>query len=212
MKRRAAAGVDAAGETDEATAGPTASTRVAADRPLAVPAATEPDDSELDEPLPDAERLVDEAVAQCGEDLDSARLVRRYWRFAPDEELVGLSDAELVRAAREHRELARQRLPGELKLQVDESADVEPDDAIAGDIIESWMLLHVDRVRDPGQRDELLRDLKRVLTDVREAVEDWPKMRGQALALADELEHARLPVPERDITDSVELLRWLVDD
>src|SRR5256885_8379229 len=74
------------------------------------------------------------------------------------------------------------------------------------------MLLHVDHVREPGHRDELLRDLKRVLTDAREAVEDWPKMRAQALGLADELSSATLPVPDRDITDSVELLRWLVDD
>src|SRR5204863_753296 len=95
---------------------------------------------------------------------------------------------------------------------VEVAADVEPDDAIAGDLVESWMLLHVDRVRDTNYRDELLRDLKRVLTDVREAVEDWPKMRAQALSLADELADARLPVPDRDITDSVELLRWLVDD
>ncbi|TMM38687.1 MAG: NAD-glutamate dehydrogenase [Actinobacteria bacterium] len=266
MKRRAATG--ASEEIDESPEGAgTAPARGAADRPLAVPSAADAEDSELEEPLPDAERLVDEAVALAGEDLDTARLVRRYWRFAPDEELVGLSCAEMVQAAREHRELARQRVPGELKLQVDETgdgeltrimivtddmpflvdtvtaalasrdlsvhllvhplmvvrrqplgalvevaADVEPDDAIAGDLVESWMLLHVDRVRDTNYRDELLRDLKRVLTDVREAVEDWPKMRAQALSLADELADARLPVPDRDITDSVELLRWLVDD
>src|SRR5947208_11706424 len=266
MKRRAATG--ASEEIDESPEGAgTAPARGAADRPLAVPSAADAEDSELEEPLPDAERLVDEAVAQCGEDLDTARLVRRYWRFAPDEQLVGLSAAELVQAAREHRELARQRLPGELKLQVDDTADgeltrimvvtddmpflvdtvtaalasrdlsvhllvhplmvvrrqplgalvevaadVEPDDAIAGDIIESWTLLHVDRVREPVLREELLHDLRRVLTDVREAVEDWPKMRAQALGLADELTAASLPVPDRDITDSVELLRWLVDD
>ena len=34
-------------------------------------------------------------------------------------------------------------------------------------------------------------------------------MRSQALALADELASATLPVPDKDITDSVELLRWL---
>jgi len=267
MKRRAATGVGASGEIDEAPQDlAEASAAVPADRPLAV-AVAEAEDSELNEPLPDAERLVAEAVVLAGDDLDTARLVRRYWRFAPDEELVGLSCAEMVQAAREHRELARQRVPGELKLQVDETpdgeltrikivtddmpflvdtvtaalasrdlsvhllvhplmvvrreplgalvevcADVEPDDAIAGDLIESWMLLHVDRVRETGQREELLRDLKRVLTDVREAVEDWPKMRAQALSLADELSTAQLPVPDRDITDSVELLRWLVDD
>jgi glutamate dehydrogenase len=225
------------------------------------------EDSELEEPLPDAERLMAEAVALAADDLDSARLVRRYWRFAPDEELIGRTPEGMLADARAHRELARQRLPGELKLRVDEShdgeltvvsivtddmpflvdtvtaalvsrnlsvhllvhplvvvrrqplgqltevcADVEPDDAIDGDLVESWMRVEVDRISDEGDRDELRRDLQRVLTDVREAVEDWPKMRSQALAIADELTSATLPVPDRDITDSVELLRWLVDD
>src|ERR1700730_16293263 len=72
------------------------------------------EDTELDEPLPDTERLMSEAVALAGNDLDSARLVRRYWRFAPDEELVGLTPAGMLSDAREHRDLARQRLPGQL--------------------------------------------------------------------------------------------------
>ena len=63
------------------------------------------------------------------------------------------------------------------------------------------MHLEIDRVREPALVDELRRDLIRVLTDVREAVEDWPKMRAQALALADELASAQLPVPDKDITD-----------
>jgi glutamate dehydrogenase len=224
------------------------------------------EDNELAEPLPDADRLIREAITLAGEDLDSARLVRRYWRFAPDEELVGLTAAEMLADARAHRELAEQRVPGELKLRIGESADgelttleividdmpflvdtvtaaltsrglgvhllvhplvvvrreplgklaelcadVEPDDAIVGDLVESWMRLSVDRVGGREQRLELQRDLQRVLTDVREAVEDWPRTRAQALALADELATAQLPVPDRDITDSVELLRWLVD-
>ncbi len=274
MKRRPETGAAVTGpaeaELAEAAAdAERAEAEAAADAELTTDAGppAEVEDTELEVPLPDAERLVSEAVTLAGDDLDTARLVRRYWRFAPDEELVGLSCAEMVRAAQEHRELARQRVPGEVKLRVDETpdhdltritivaddmpflvdtvtaalaarelsvhlllhplmvvrrqplgalievcADVEPDDAIAGDLIESWMLLHVDRVREPSQRDELLRALKRVLTDVREAVEDWPKMRAVALSLADELATARLPVPDRDITDSVDLLRWLVDD
>jgi glutamate dehydrogenase len=89
---------------------------------------------------------------------------------------------------------------------------VEAEDAIAGDVVESWIRIEVDRIRDADEREELRGDLVRVLTDVRETVEDWPKMRTQALALADELGSAQLPVPDKDITDSVELLRWLVDD
>src|SRR2546421_9598450 len=107
MKRRSAAGVDASGEIDEAPDGPAASTRAAADRPLAVPAANEPDDSELDEPLPDAERLVDEAVAQCGEDLDTARLVRRDWRVPPGQGGVARRGPPPVHGARGQPQLVR---------------------------------------------------------------------------------------------------------
>ncbi|MEV0153284.1 NAD-glutamate dehydrogenase [Micromonospora sp. NPDC050686] len=231
------------------------------------------EDAELDEPVPNAERLVAQAVALAGDDHDAATLVSRFWRFAPDEELIGFTAEEMLAAARAHRELAQQRVPGELKLRIHEPhadqhhtvveivaddmpflvdsvtallnthhldvhllvhplvvvrreplgrltevcADVEPDDAIAGDLIESWMRIEIDPVRDPAERERLRRELQRVLTDVREAVEDWPKMRQRALALADELAAARTsdnrpPVPEKDITDSVELLRWLAHD
>ncbi|MEV4517505.1 NAD-glutamate dehydrogenase [Dactylosporangium sp. NPDC049525] len=91
-------------------------------------------------------------------------------------------------------------------------ADLEPEDAAPGDIVESWIRIEVDRIRDEADLERLRNDLARVLDDVREAVEDWPKMRTQALTLADELGSAQLPVPDKDITDSVELLRWLVDD
>jgi glutamate dehydrogenase len=231
------------------------------------------EDAELDEPVPNAERLVAQAVALAGDDHDAATLVDRFWRFAPDEELVGFTAEEMLDAARAHRDLAQQRVPGELKLRIHEpapeqqhtvveivtddmpflvdsvtalltaqhldvhllvhplvvvrreplgrltevAADVEPDDAIDGDIVESWMRVEIDPVRDAGARERLHTELQRVLTDVREAVEDWPKMRQKALALADELAAARTsdtrpPVPEKDITDSVELLRWLAHE
>src|SRR5690606_6142182 len=89
---------------------------------------------------------------------------------------------------------------------------VEPEDARPGDLVESWMRLKIDRVHGDAAVEKLRRDLQRVLTDVREAVEDWPRMRTRALELADELASADLPVPDKDITDSVELLRWLADD
>nr|MDT0658370.1 NAD-glutamate dehydrogenase [Micromonospora sp. DSM 115978] len=231
------------------------------------------EDAELDEPVPNAERLVAQAVTLAGDDHDAATLVDRFWRFAPDEELIGITAEEMLAAARAHRDLARQRVPGELKLRIHEpatgqqhtvieivtddmpflvdsvtalltgehldvhmlvhplvvvrreplgkltevAADVEPDDAIAGDIVESWMRIEIDPIRDNHDRNRLRGELQRVLTDVREAVEDWPKMRQRALGLADDLSAARTsetrpPVPEKDITDSVELLRWLAHD
>ncbi|GAA4263022.1 NAD-glutamate dehydrogenase [Dactylosporangium darangshiense] len=89
---------------------------------------------------------------------------------------------------------------------------LEPEDAAPGDIVESWIRIEVDRIRDEAEIEDLRNGLARVLNDVCKAVEDWPKMRTQALTLADELGSAQLPVPDKDIADSVELLRWLVDD
>jgi NAD-specific glutamate dehydrogenase len=45
-------------------------------------------------------------------------LIEQYWRLVPDEELVGRSPQDLLAATAAHRELAEQRLPGELKLRV----------------------------------------------------------------------------------------------
>jgi len=231
------------------------------------------DDGELDEPLPNSERLVAQAVAFAGEDHTTAHLVDRFWRFAPDEELVGFTPDEMFAAALAHRELAASRLPGQLQLAISApdkaephtvlqivtddmpflvdsvtalltahqlqvhllvhplivvrreplgklaqvEAEVEPDDAIDGDIVESWIRIEIDPVRDAEAREQLHNEVRRVLTDVRDAVEDWARMRQRAVVIADELATARgsdakLPVPDKDVTDSIELLKWLAHD
>src|SRR3954463_11351238 len=231
------------------------------------------DDSELDEPLPNGERLVAQAVEVAGADHATASLVGRFWRFAPDEELVGFTAQEMYDAAVAHRDLAATRLPGELKLAItpptgaechtvlqivtddmpflvdsvialltahqlqvhllvhplivvrreplgalaELAADVEPDDAIDGDLVESWIRIEIDPIRRDETREQLHNEVRRVLTDVRDAVEDWPRMRQRALVIADELAAARgseakLPVPDKDVTDSIELLKWLAHD
>ncbi|MBO3736332.1 NAD-glutamate dehydrogenase [Actinoplanes flavus] len=235
-------------------------------------AATDSDQTVLDD-VPNAERLVAQAVEQAGDDHTTASLVGRFWRFAPDEELVGYTPQEMFAAAVEHRELARNRLPGELKLAITEpsgsqshsvlrivtddmpflvdsviallnahnlqvyltvhplivvrreplgalaqlEAEVEPDDAIEGDLVESWIRIEIDPVRRPEAREQLLNEVRRVLTDVRDAVEDWPRMRQRAMVISDELAAARgsehpSPVPDKDLTDSIELLKWLAND
>ncbi|MEU8814195.1 NAD-glutamate dehydrogenase [Actinoplanes sp. NPDC048796] len=231
------------------------------------------EEGELDEPLPNGERLVAQAVEVAGRDHATAQLVGRFWRFAPDEELVGFTPREMYDAAVAHRELARTRLPGELKLAItppsgsqchtvvqivtddmpflvdsviallsahqlqvhllvhplivvrreplgalaELAADVEPDDAIEGDLVESWIRIEIDPIRSEDTREQLLNEVRRVLTDVRDAVEDWPRMRQRAIVIADELATARgserkLPVPDKDVTDSIELLKWLAHD
>ncbi|MEU4157647.1 NAD-glutamate dehydrogenase [Actinoplanes sp. NPDC026670] len=237
-------------------------------------AATDSDQTALlSDEVPNAERLVAHAVERAGDDHNTASLVSRFWRFAPDEELIGYTPDEMFAAAVEHRELARNRLPGELKLAITEpsgpqahsvlrvvtddmpflvdsvialltahnlqvylmvhplivvrreplgalaqlEADVEADDAIEGDLVESWIRIEIDPVRRPEAREQLLNEVRRVLTDVRDAVEDWPRMRQRAVVISDELAAARgsergLPVPDKDVTDSIELLKWLADD
>ncbi|WP_250001881.1 NAD-glutamate dehydrogenase [Actinoplanes sp. M2I2] len=231
------------------------------------------EEGELDETLPNGERLVAQAVEVAGDDHSTASLVGRFWRFAPDEELVGLTPQEMYDAAIGHRELAATRLPGELKLAItpptgsechtilqivtddmpflvdsviallaahqqqvhllvhplivvrreplgalaELAADVEPDDAIDGDLVESWIRIEIDPIRNGDAREQLLNEVRRVLTDVRDAVEDWHRMRQRALVIADELaahrgSERRLPVPDKDVTDSIELLKWLAHD
>jgi glutamate dehydrogenase len=82
-----------------------------------------------------------------------------------------------------------------------------------GRINESWMLLTVDREVDPDRLEALATRVEAVLTDVREAVEDWPKMRTRCLVLAAELEGAPpSSVPADEVQRSITFLRWMADN
>ena len=80
-------------------------------------------------------------------------------------------------------------------------------------LVESWMHLEVVGPADENAAETLRRDIVRVLQDVRDAVEDWPKMRAYASRAADELD-AEPPnaVPAAETGEVVEFLRWLADD
>ncbi|GAA2502489.1 NAD-glutamate dehydrogenase [Streptomyces longisporus] len=79
---------------------------------------------------------------------------------------------------------------------------------------ESWIHVEIDRETDRGDLKQITADLLRVLSDVREAVEDWDKMRDAALRMADELpkEPVATDLREQDIEEARELLRWLSAD
>ena len=82
-----------------------------------------------------------------------------------------------------------------------------------GELAESWMLLSVDRESDEGRRAELERCVRDVLEDVRQAVEDWPKMRSKCLVLAAELEGTPPPgVDAEEVVLATRFLRWMADD
>ena len=77
---------------------------------------------------------------------------------------------------------------------------------------ESWMHIELQRVADPDFLTTLESEILAVLDDVSACVADWQAMRGQALQIASDLEGKFLPVPDKDIDDTIELLRWLADD
>ncbi|MFX4294795.1 NAD-glutamate dehydrogenase [Streptomyces bohaiensis] len=94
------------------------------------------------------------------------------------------------------------------------ATNYEPEDLPADAVIESWIHVEIDRETDREDLTEIEADLRRVLSDVREAVEDWQKMRGQALRIADGL-HEDVPgelIADQEVEEARELLRWLAND
>ncbi|MGW2619808.1 NAD-glutamate dehydrogenase [Streptomyces sp. NPDC001500] len=80
--------------------------------------------------------------------------------------------------------------------------------------VESWIHVEIDRETDRADLKQITGDLLRVLSDVREAVEDWEKMRDTALRVADGLPEEPVPgdLAQPDVDEARELLRWLAAD
>ncbi|WP_328582217.1 NAD-glutamate dehydrogenase [Streptomyces sp. NBC_00370] len=80
--------------------------------------------------------------------------------------------------------------------------------------VESWIHVEVDRETDRADLKQMTADLLRVLSDVREAVEDWEKMREAALRVAEELpgEPMADDLRAEEVEEAGELLRWLAAD
>ncbi|MFR9790892.1 NAD-glutamate dehydrogenase [Streptomyces sp. MB22_4] len=80
--------------------------------------------------------------------------------------------------------------------------------------VESWIHVEIDRETDRADLKQITSDLLRVLSDVREAVEDWEKMREAAARIAGELESEPVPadLPKPEVEEARELLRWLATD
>ncbi|WP_086563300.1 NAD-glutamate dehydrogenase [Streptomyces africanus] len=80
--------------------------------------------------------------------------------------------------------------------------------------VESWIHVEFDRETDRADLKQITADLLRVLSDAREAVEDWGKMREAAIRLAEGLPDEPIPgdLPGPQVEEARELLRWLADD
>ncbi|MEU9014187.1 NAD-glutamate dehydrogenase [Streptomyces sp. NPDC048479] len=81
-------------------------------------------------------------------------------------------------------------------------------------LVESWIHVEVDRETDRADLKQITSDLLRVLSDVRETVEDWEKMRDAALRIAEELpsEPKADDLRDQEVEEARELLRWLSAD
>ncbi|WP_236243365.1 NAD-glutamate dehydrogenase [Streptomyces sp. CC228A] len=109
--------------------------------------------------------------------------------------------------------VVRRDVTGKLIEVVTDGAEpgaTRPHDAL----VESWIHVETDRETDRADLKQITADLLRVLSDVREAVEDWEKMREAALRLADALpdEPTADDLRPTEVEEARELLRWLADD
>ncbi len=103
--------------------------------------------------------------------------------------------------------VVRRDLSGALKQILDEQAETDPHDVSR----ESWMHLEIDRV-GPDEVAAIQDRLFKVLTDVREAVEDWERMHAQVDFLIEDLAANPPPVPAEEVEQGTALLRWLGDN
>ncbi|MCD6640031.1 MAG: NAD-glutamate dehydrogenase, partial [Nocardioides sp.] len=80
-----------------------------------------------------------------------------------------------------------------------------------GAVAESWIHVEIDLV-DDEEAAEIVTGVQRVLRDVREAVEDWPKMHVQALQVVEQVVTDPPPLDSEELRQGTDFLRWLADD
>ncbi len=106
--------------------------------------------------------------------------------------------------------LVRRDVTGRLSRVCDaESASIADEPC---ELNESWMHIEIDRESDSAEFRHIEQRLWRTLSDVRVAVEDWPRMRDQAKSIVAELKTSPPPLPEVDIDEGRAFLAWLADD
>ena len=92
------------------------------------------------------------------------------------------------------------------------SSTSDPGDGGFGLVRESWMHLEIDRDSDLSKCDELAEGLRRVLGNVRESVEDWPKMKATCSQVAQDLVDAPpAGIDVEEVEQARGLLEWLAD-
>jgi glutamate dehydrogenase len=99
----------------------------------------------------------------------------------------------------------RRDVTGALRAILGVCRDDDPEDDEADVLTESWIHVELGSPRDRVGADQLAADLRRVLEDVRVAVEDQRRMAAAAVVLATSL----AADPDDEAAEAGELLRWL---
>jgi glutamate dehydrogenase len=98
---------------------------------------------------------------------------------------------------------------GDLRSVLPEGVSTSGGDDSTGLVRESWMHVEIDRLPESALPEVQAR-LLHVLENVRDSVEDWPKMRAHALTLASELKAATPPGTDpRAAREAGRFLEWL---
>lgn len=77
---------------------------------------------------------------------------------------------------------------------------------------EAAIYIEIDRQSDPAILENIAKEVRQILNDVRTAVLDWPKMREKALILLEELEKTPPDIEREELEESIGFLRWLTED
>jgi glutamate dehydrogenase len=78
-------------------------------------------------------------------------------------------------------------------------------------LTESTMHIEIDQETEPAELERIKASIESVLADVRVAITDFKTMREQLAKEVAELETASLPMPQEEVTEAREFLRWLDD-
>ncbi|MPZ62414.1 MAG: NAD-glutamate dehydrogenase [Propionibacteriales bacterium] len=108
--------------------------------------------------------------------------------------------------------LVKRDIAGELVELVDGDADKEGAADEPGVLRESWMHVEIDRESDRKDLEDIQNGIQRVLRDVREAVEDWQKMKQRAESIIAELRDDAPPLDPTEVSETAKLLSWLADN
>ncbi len=109
--------------------------------------------------------------------------------------------------------VVRRDVAGTLQEVLTDDDRSAPDEQREHDVArESWMHVEIDRESRPEELERIEQSLRKVLGDVREAVEDWKRMHAQARTVVQDLADNPPPLPAEEVEEGRALLTWLAED